>query len=151
MMSDVPAKTVQRPVETDPRFPSGRWVGFWLQRAFVARQHMSLSLSFSEGRVIGEGADVVGDFDMNGTYDLVSGNCSIVKTYRAAHRLTYEGRNDGDGLWIWGVWHMSDDRGGFHFWPEGEEDPTGRKLRAQKEVPLDRPRVRLVPVGAESE
>lgn len=136
-------------VETDPRFPSGRWVGFWLQRQYVSRQYMSLELTFVNGAVRGGGSDRVGDFTMAGTYDLVSGHCTIQKAYAGAHSVSYEGRNEGDGLWIWGLWNIrSLDRGGFHLWPEGEDDPTGRTLRAEKELPAERPRLKLEPVGA---
>ena len=137
-------------VETDPRFPSGKWTGFWLQRHYTGRQWMSLRLTFQSGAVRGSGSDRIGDFAMAGTYDLKTGKCSIEKTYRGAHRVSYEGRNEGDGLWIWGLWTIpSLDRGGFHLWPAGEDDPTGRRLRAEREAPADRarPLVRLEPVG----
>ena len=134
-------------VETDPRFPSGEWVGFWLQRAYAGRQWMRLILTFKDGVISGGGSDRVGDFDMRGTYDLKSGACSIVKSYVGAHNLIYDGRNEGDGMWIWGLWHIpGDDRGGFHLWPAGEDDPTGRRLKEEKDIELERPRVRLVPV-----
>jgi hypothetical protein len=29
-------------------------------------------------------------------------------------------------------------RGGFHLWPEGEEDPTERRLKAEVTVPVSR-------------
>jgi hypothetical protein len=138
----------QRPreVETDPRFPSGEWTGFWLQRAYAGRQWMRLFLTFKEGFITGAGSDRIGDFDMRGTYDLVTGACSIAKTYHGAHAVEYEGRNEGDGLWIWGLWTIRPfDRGGFHLWPAGEDDPTQRRLKAAKDLELDRPRVRLVP------
>jgi hypothetical protein len=135
-------------VETDPRFPSGKWVGFWLQQHFVGRQYMNLQLTFANGVVRGGGADRVGDFTMSGNYDLKNGDCSLVKCYDGAHSVVYEGRNEGDGLWIWGLWNIRNfDRGGFHLWPEGEDDPTGRKLKEVKDVPADEKRVRLEPVG----
>jgi len=141
-----------RDVETDPRFPSGEWTGFWLQRAYAGRQWMRLFLTFKDGVVSGAGSDRIGDFDMRGTYDLVTGACSIAKTYHGAHAVEYDGKNEGDGQWIWGLWHIrAFDRGGFHLWPAGEDDPTQQRLKAEKDVPLERPRVRLVPVevGAE--
>jgi hypothetical protein len=141
----------RRDVETDPRFPSGEWTGFWLQRAYAGRQWMRLFLTFKDGVVSGAGSDRIGDFDMRGTYDLTTGACSIAKTYHGAHAVEYDGKNEGDGQWIWGLWHIrAFDRGGFHLWPAGEDDPTQRRLKASKDVELDRPRVRLVPaeVGA---
>lgn len=135
------------PLETDPRFPSGKWTGFWLQRHYIGRQWMGLQLAFINGVVRGTGTDRVGDFTMTGTYDLKTGKCSLLKAYAGAHSVAYEGRNEGDGLWIWGLWHIRwVDRGGFHMWPYGEEDPTGRKLEAEREAPADPPEVRLTPV-----
>lgn len=128
-------------IETDPRFPSGKWTGFWLQRLFPGRQYMSLNLTFAGGVVRGEGVDRIGEFAITGTYDLKSGNCAMNKAYVGAHSLSYEGRNEGDGQWIWGVWRLhTSDRGGFHLWPEGEDDPTGRRLRAEKELPSSKSR-----------
>ena len=142
----VKSPTPPKDLETDPRFPSGKWTGFWLQRHFLGRQWMGLQLEFHYGRVIGGGADCVGDFTMGGTYDVKTGNCSIVKTYDGAHSLIYEGRNEGDGLWLWGLWRMTIDRGGFHLWPAYEDDPTLPKLRAARERTLDTPVIKLPPV-----
>ena len=51
------------PLETDPRFPSGRWVGFWIQR-FLApgRFQTELHLTFVQGVLSGEGRDWVGAY-----------------------------------------------------------------------------------------
>ena len=125
-------------LETDPRFPSGRWTGFWLQRVFIGRQYMSLNLTFAQGIVRGEGADRVGEFTIAGRYEVKTGSCKLTKAYVGAHALTYEGRNENDGQWIWGVWRrLTLDRGGFHLWPEGEDDPTGPTLGAAKELPAE--------------
>ena len=133
MSTDAPGKIE---LETDPRFPSGRWIGFWLQRFFIGRQYMSLNLTFAAGVVKGEGVDRVGEFTLTGRYELTTGACRITKAYVGAHSLTYEGRNENDGQWIWGLWHHRTlDRGGFHIWPEGEDDPTGPSLRAEKDMP----------------
>ena len=120
-------------VETDPRFPSGPWIGFWIQRGF-GKQKMSLSLAFINGRVVGCGRDVVGRFDFNGIYDLKTGRVQMVKLYERAHRVDYDGTNQGDGMWLWGVWSIRTIRGGFHLWPEDEDDPTQRQLKAEKEL-----------------
>jgi hypothetical protein len=138
-----PAQPEKIEVETDPRFPSGRWTGFWLQRHFLGRQWMSLNLMFCDGIVRGEGTDRVGDFTMAGTYDLKTGGCRLVKAYVGAHSLDYQGRNEGDGQWIWGVWQMRMfDRGGFHLWPAGEDDPTGKTLKEEKELPREDAKVK---------
>jgi hypothetical protein len=133
-------------VETDPRFPSGKWIGFWVQRVILGRQYMNLQLMFAANRVSGEGSDRVGDFLINGEYDLRDGRCVMHKRYVEAHDVLYEGKNEDDGLWLWGLWSIrSFDRGGFHLWPAGENDPTGRTLSAELQQPRERRRVKLAP------
>jgi hypothetical protein len=121
------------PAETDPRFPSGPWSGFWIQEG-MGRQKMRLSLAFSGGKVSGFGTDIIGRFTFEGTYDLETGRCLMTKQYEGAHSVQYDGVNEADGMWLWGVWRMQIGRGGFHLWPEGEEDPTQRRLKAEKEL-----------------
>lgn len=118
----------RRLVEADPRFASGSWVGFWIQRG-LGKQPMTLSLRFANGRVSGDGSDVIGRFRVAGTYGLESGYVRILKQYEQAHRVSYQGANQGDGLWLWGLWTLGGERGGFHLWPEAEDDPTRRGLR----------------------
>ena len=120
--------------ETDPRFPSGPWLGFWIQRGY-GKQSMSLSLGFANGRVDGAGRDIVGQFTFSGTYDLKTGCVQIVKQYLGKHRVLYDGANQGDGMWLWGLWTLRYLRGGFHLWPEGEEDPTIHRLKTEQELP----------------
>jgi hypothetical protein len=122
-------------IETDPRFPSGPWVGFWIQDV-MGKQMMSLSLAFFDGRVTGTGRDIVGRFDFLGRYELKTGRVRMTKQYQDAHQILYEGANQNDGQWLWGIWtipHLA--RGGFHIWPEGEDDPTQKHLRTEKELP----------------
>jgi hypothetical protein len=128
--------------ETDDRFPSGPWVGFWLQRRVPGRQWMrDLNLRFAAAKVEGSGADRVGPFAVTGAYDTDSGRVRLVKHYLSAHSLTYEGQNQGDGQWLWGVWTLREpqlfDRGGFHIWPKGVPDPTGQQLAAEQDVPAE--------------
>lgn len=127
--------------ETDERFPSGPWKGFWLQRGLAGRQWMAgLHLRFAEGRVEGEGTDCVGDFVFSGSYDLRTGRVTMLKQYVGAHAVEYDGRNDNDGLWLWGLWRIRGfDSGGFHMWPAGVEDPTQRRLEAEEELPAAEP------------
>jgi hypothetical protein len=120
--------------ETDPRFPLGPWVGFWIQGGF-GKQKMRLAMSFAAGRVSGTVTDIVGRFVFDGIYDLKSGRCQMTKQYLGAHRLTYDGVSQGNGLWLWGVWRQVFGRGGFHIWPEGEEDPTQKRVKAANELP----------------
>ena len=56
----------------------------------------------------------------------------------------YDGANEGEPLWFWGLWTISGDKGGFHLWPEGEPDPTQKRTGAQIEAPQDeKKRVRV--------
>ena len=132
------------PTETDPRFPSGPWLGFWIQTG-LGKQPMSLSLAFVDGRITGAGRDLIGPFDFTGTYDLKSGRVQMLKQYQQAHRVMYDGANQGDGLWLWGVWSILSQRGGFHLWPEGQDDPTQRHLTSEQELsaPASKSRLKL--------
>jgi hypothetical protein len=137
-MNESPGNDDKQPaVEADPRFPSGPWVGFWIQRG-LGKQQMSLSLAFVAGRVTGSGRDIIGRFDFSGRYDLKTGRVQMIKQYIGAHQVNYDGANQGDGMWLWGVWNIRRSRGGFHLWPEGEDDPTQKKLKAEKKPPKAR-------------
>lgn len=131
----VPEETAPtRAPEPDPRFPSGEWVGFFLQRElFAGRVRMEIHLTFSEGVLEGEGRDVVGDFTLRGTYDTDSGDVSMHKQYTGAHSVHYRGCNEGRG--IWGVWEIAAMRGGFHIWPKEMPDPTRPRLKEAIEEP----------------
>jgi hypothetical protein len=136
-------------LETDPRFPSGPWTGFWIQQS-MGRQWMSLRMQFKEGKVTASGSDVVGDFVFTGRYELSDGRCELIKSYLGQHDVEYRGQNQDDGLWLWGVWELDGERGGFHLWPAWESDPTARTLHAEADVDersQNRVRVKL-PVAA---
>jgi hypothetical protein len=110
-------------LEQDNRFPSGPWTGFYLQPPMAGRQWMELRLSFSNGRIRGDGRDRVGAFTFTGSYDVRDGRCHWMKRYVGQHEVAYQGYNEGKG--IWGVWEIPPRaRGGFHIWPVGMGDPT---------------------------
>jgi hypothetical protein len=126
-------------LELDPRFPSGDWTGFFLQYWLPGRHKTDLHLTWRDGTVTGAGHDRVGPFTINGTYDVVTGQCEWTKKYRGKHSVAYRGVNDGRG--IWGVWEIRQlgglyvDRGGFHIWPWGsnvseESEHTERAVLA---------------------
>ncbi len=126
-------------IETDPRFPSGPWVGFFLQPGLPGRHTMELQLSFAAGAMKGEGRDWVGKFVIRGRYDLSDGKCYWTKRYLGKHDVFYNGFNEGKG--IWGVWeipspHDASMRGGFHIWPEGMADPTQQTLAEEADLPI---------------
>jgi hypothetical protein len=115
--------------ETDPRFPSGAWVGYLLQKhGRLGRYAMQMRLRFHVGALggtmTGEGEDFVGPFTFQGTYDLGTGECVWVKQYLGRHEVNYRGFNEGSG--IWGVWEMPGWglSGSFHIWPEDMPDPS---------------------------
>ncbi|GIW79670.1 MAG: hypothetical protein KatS3mg105_1477 [Gemmatales bacterium] len=121
-------------LETDPRFPSGPWTGFWLQKAFPGRHTMELHITFQNGVITGEGRDWVGQFLLRGRYNIANGVCYWTKRYLAQHDVFYKGYNEGKG--IWGTWEIANyDRGGFHIWPEGMPDPTKPGMHEQADVP----------------
>ena len=116
-------------LETDSRFPSGPWVGYFLQKELPPGKHgMELRLTFRRGVVTGEGRDLIGEFIIRGKY---------------------QGYNEGKG--IWGVWEIPPSwKGGFYIWPEAMGDPTKRRLHESIEEPFndfieaDAPAVELV-------
>jgi hypothetical protein len=123
-------------LESDPRFPSGKWVGFFLDKRLPGKHEMELTLTFAAGRLTGDGRDRVGTFTFRGTYDLTDGKCEWVKQYVKAHALTYRGFNEGKG--IWGTWEQPGAAtGGFHIWPDGMEDPTQSHLVEEAELPVE--------------
>lgn len=127
-------------LETDPRFPSGPWTGYFLQPAVPGRHLMDLLLTFQQGQMTGEGRDYVGDFIVRGQYFLADGKCHWTKRYARKHDVFYQGYNEGKG--IWGIWEIpatrqyGTQRGGFYIWPEGMGDSTQPALAEQAEMPL---------------
>ena len=123
-------------LETDPRFPSGRWTGFFLQPDSPGRRYMmEIHLTFRNGALNGEGRDVVGKFVMRGRYDTSNGKCHWTKRYLGQHDVFYQGYNEGKG--IWGTWDIPYVwSGGFHIWPEGMEDPTHSRLTEEADLPI---------------
>src|SRR5262245_61265658 len=129
------------PPETDPRFPSGKWVGFFLDKRLPGRHRMEVVITFASGRMSGPGRDRVGQFTFEGSYDVADGKCLWVKRYVGRHAVRYGGFNEGKG--IWGKWELRDSgltfSGGFHIWPEGMPDPTQPQLAEEADVPVEAP------------
>jgi hypothetical protein len=128
-------------LETDPRFPSGAWIGFFLQTQIPGRHAMELHLTFRCGQIAGEGRDWVGQFLITGRYELTDGKCHWTKRYLGKHDVFYAGYNEGKG--IWGMWEIPADqnagqhwRGGFHIWPEGMPNPSGDVLKEEADLPI---------------
>jgi hypothetical protein len=126
--------------ETDPRFPSGPWTGFFLMEHWPGRHQMELHLSFRQGVMTGEGRDRIGPFLIRGRYNLDDGKCHWTKRYIGQHDVAYQGYNEGKG--IWGLWEIPPSwKGGFHIWPEGMSDPTSPHLAEAIDEPADAPAV----------
>jgi hypothetical protein len=134
-------------LETDARFPSGPWTGFFLQPWipwFTGRQTMTIDLTFQQGGLEANGHDVVGAFTLSGSYDLHDGSCQWTKQYAGRHRVSYKGVNAGQG--ICGVWEISQlggwyiDRGVFHIWPEGTNPSNAAEITEQAQELLNQNR-----------
>ena len=127
----------QSKLELDTRFPSGPWKGYFLQPDLRSgRSWMDLQLVFTEGKMSGEGRDWVGRFIISGRYDTESGKCMWRKRYVGRHDVAYHGNNEGRG--IWGIWEITtENRGGFHIWPEQMGDPDLERLSTRLEEPVE--------------
>jgi hypothetical protein len=136
-----PGPESQPPLEeTDPRFPSGPWTGFFLMDHWPGRHRMELHLSFRQGVMTGEGRDRIGPFLIRGRYSLDDGKCHWTKRYIGQHDVAYQGFNEGKG--IWGLWEIPpSSKGGFHIWPEGMGDPTSPHLAEAIDAPAETPAV----------
>lgn len=130
------------PLEADSRFPSGKWVGFFIQKELLGKHQMELLLTFSQGTMTGEGRDLIGEFIIRGHYQVEDGKCRWTKRYLARHDVFYNGFNEGKG--IWGSWEIPAKanngirlHGGFHIWPQEFGDLTGSVLKEEEEVPAE--------------
>ena len=107
-------------LETDPRFPSGEWEGFYIYGFGPnARHFISCYMTFQEGKVSGAGVDDIDRFIWKGSYDIERGRCALHKYY-PTHDVFYDGYAEKNG--IWGSWEITGpipSRGGFHLWPKG--------------------------------
>jgi hypothetical protein len=124
-------------LETDERFVSGPWRGFYVQ--WGARGHQELSLTFFDGQIVGDGADRAGDFRVSGGYDTESGKVWIHKTY-PTHTVEYDGfAAPGQDRGIRGAWQIryagSRDHGEFHIWPDASAGGHADRLRAEEPIP----------------
>ncbi len=116
----------------DVAVPSGSWTGFYLYEANDVRHRMTLDLRFDGITVRGSGHDGIGDFLIDGDFDLIARRVIFRKTYLDLDRLergesiVYEGNLDGNG--IWGEWQSHGDAssGGFRIWPDTDAKSRDR-------------------------
>jgi hypothetical protein len=130
--------------ESDPRFPSGVWIGWFKQ---LRKFSMQVDMTFRNGAIVATGTDEqIGKFTYTGRYSLDDGRCSWTKVYQsrphASAQVDYNGFNEGKG--IWGDWEFPElknfahGHGGFCLWPEGWPDPfDGGTLDEQEDLPID--------------
>lgn len=92
--------------ESDPRFPSGIWRGYYTQPNTGSEQHLTEAhLHFFSGQIEGWGEDKVGSFNLEGGYRLTDGSCFWTKHYHGRHSLAYRGEASGGALS--GIWEAS--------------------------------------------
>jgi hypothetical protein len=131
-------QTESETLETDPRFPSGPWTGYFLQHGHKGM--MELHLTFQHGVMTGEGRDFVGAFVLRGKYELADGKCHWTKRYLGQHDVFYQGYNEGKG--IWGTWEITaflglfQANGGFHIWPQGMAAAEQEELTEEADPPI---------------
>ena len=111
---------------SDDIFPTGPWTGFYNYTGPKDKHRMDLQLTFSRGRISGEGNDDIGRFSISGRYDPSTRECNWVKQYIGRHAVDYQGVGEKRG--IWGTWKIRREHGGFHIWPlqSGSGDTTSQ-------------------------
>ena len=124
----------------DKDFPSGPWTGFYQYKNGV-RGSQDLRLTFEQGRMTGTGADELGQFIIEGSYNAESKEARWMKSYPSAHCIDYRGFREGPAPGIWGTWSIGPDwHGGFNIWPlgdtnvEDEEEEIKRPIKQPKKL-----------------
>jgi hypothetical protein len=129
------------PHETDDRFPTGEWTGFYMQPDSRQRYKMDLFLEFLDGKISGKGDDPVGEFTISGTYDATTGECSWTKQYVGQHGVEYAGEARQRG--IVGQWRVPELpefwSGPFFVWPRALGDLESAFEKAFLECELSGP------------
>jgi hypothetical protein len=135
--------------ETDDRFPTGEWRGFYVQPDSRQRHRMELWLRFAQEAITGTGDDPVGEFTIRGTYDRHSGECWWTKQYLGQHGVKYKGHARRRG--IIGQWSVPGQpeawSGPFFIWPralgdlESEFERTFMEHELAPEAPASSPQL----------
>ena len=89
-----------------------RWMNCkgWWEQDFYGRQEMTdLQLSFADGKISGQGRDVVGEFTLFG--QLENEKVLLRKHYVGKHAVDYPGVFDGEGT-MQGIWNIGNFFGG---------------------------------------
>jgi hypothetical protein len=131
----------------DAEFPSGPWTGYY-QYPDGKRGSQDLRLHFSQGRMSGSGADEVGQFVVEGSYDAASKEAHWLKRYPSGHRVEYRGFREGPVTGIWGTWQIPLNwSGGFHIWPLDGDAREDVEQAASHPLTVGAP-ARLIPTDA---
>jgi hypothetical protein len=127
-------------------YPSGRWRGYW-EQVFWGRQTMrELVLNFANGRIDGQGVDIIGRFTFTGEYDQ-HGQVVLIKRYLGKHEVLYRGRYDGEGT-IYGQWNIGEQwRGPFALSPENMQADAEEPILRIEAMPPRRREDHIVPEG----
>lgn len=97
---------------------------------------MELDLTFAAGKVSGGGNDGLGPFQIHGGYDLITLECSWIKTYVEGHGVYYRGFREAKG--IWGSWDIGPhSHGGFHIWPRQTGSDDEKNAVAGTKLPME--------------
>jgi hypothetical protein len=100
------------------------------------KHRMDLHLDFLSGSIAGDGNDDAGQFLIRGKYNASKRECFWTKSYPGSHDVYYRGFREGKG--IWGTWEiMTFAHGGFHIWPNGEQEVEAESLAAEATAPVD--------------
>ncbi len=86
--------------------------GWWEQTGFGRQPMKDLQISFSNGRIFGQGTDIVGDFELDGSIDQEM--IYLCKQYIGQHRIDYHGTSIGEGAYT-GKWSCYGIPGGNWF------------------------------------
>jgi hypothetical protein len=103
-------------------FLQGPWTGFYNYGRSTRKHRMDLVLTFADRMVSSGGNDDFGHFVVAGRFDGIKDECHWTKTYIGEHDVYYRGFRDGK--WIWGLWELSRESGGFHIGPSARKKET---------------------------
>jgi len=125
--------------ETDDRFPTGEWMGFYMQPDGRRRYRMDLFLEFVPNAITGRGTDAIGEFAIRGAYDAATARCEWTKQYVGGHGVEYTGVAGRRG--IVGRWSIPGQpaswSGPFFVWPRalGDRESEFEKAFLEYDLP----------------
>ena len=103
--------------------------GWWEQQGYGRQSMSDLLLSFSDGKIVGTGFDIVGAFQFDGY--LKQDRIYLLKSYIESHQIEYHGVSIGEGAYS-GEWSSDGYVGGK--WLLGVERQVDAAADTTKEV-----------------